>query len=350
MSTKTKGPKVFVSHANADGDYVKYFVNNILLRGAQLRPREVFYSSAADMGVKSGEHLMERVRAEAGDSELIIAMVTPTYQKRPVCVAELGAAWSRDVLFPLLAPNMGRSELEGVLPGVLIRPADDEDVLDELADRITGLGFQVSASSFGQGKAEWQSELRRGLQPAALPPDPDPDELKNLELRLESAQKALDAAKDELQEEKERNERLKAAKTSAEARQASLPTDESERFEALREGVVAARRGLSDVVFDAVWHDVANHTMPLPERADYANVHDSIISEMKAGRLRLDEDTGEIRPNLDFPKVMRARTAIAELAEFLIPEDRSEAFSEWFDNEYETPMDLRMKACWDALI
>lgn len=349
MNTKTDGPRVFVSHANADGEYVRKFVDEILLRGAGLRSADVFYSSAPDMGVSSGELLMERVRTEASDSSLIISMVTPIYQTRSVCIAELGAAWARGVHFPMLAPGMDRSELEGVLPGLLIKAADEETVLDELAGRIKDLGFEFSPSSFGVGRANWLSEVRSGLRPALLPPAPSADELKRLEKKLENTENALDEAKEHLKKENERNDRLKAAKTKAEVRQADLPTDEHERFEALLKDVTAARHELSAVVIDSVWHYVAGQKKTMPEPFDALTEHSSISTEVKDGRLILDDDNGGVSPNLDFPQVERARKAIAELAGYLESDDRSETFSEWFEDRYGTPMDLRLGACWKAL-
>lgn len=350
MRRAAAGPRVFVSHASADGDYVERFVNDILVRGAGLHSDDIFYSSAADMGVKSGKYLMDQVRDEAGGSPLIIALVTPMYQTRLVCVAELGAAWARDVLFPVLAPGMDRSELEGVLPGLKIMPADDESVLDELADRIRELGFSFRSTSFGKGKELWQSDLRRGLTPASLPPIPSADELERVKQKLENAQNALDAANGDLEKERKRNDRLKAAKTADAVREADLPTDERERFEALRTNVVSAFQNISDVVADAVWHDVARQEMTLPNRFEYPDEYDSIDAEVKAGRLNLDEETGEVSANFGFPAVQRAQAAVAELAEFLHPEERSEPFTEWFTQEYETPMDLTKKACWDAVV
>ncbi|MGX1768247.1 toll/interleukin-1 receptor domain-containing protein [Dietzia sp. NPDC055343] len=350
MSTSNASPRVFVSHANADGEYVTKFVEGILIRGAGLRSDDVFYSSAADMGVKSGEHLMERVRTEAGDSALVIALVTPMYQTRPVCVAELGAAWARDVLFPVLAPGMDRSDLEGVLPGLMIKPADDETVLDELADQIRKLGFEFEATSFGAGKATWQSDLRRGVAPALLELSPNADDLRRLQQDLANTQVALDEAKADLEKERERNDRLSAAKTATEVREANLPSNENERFEALRGDVKEAFRPLTRVVADAVWHDIAEQEMHRPERFERPDEYEAINDEMKAGRLNVDDETGEVSPDTSFPAVERARDTALELMHYLDPRERSEAFFEWFRNEYQTPMDLTKKACWDAVI
>lgn len=38
VTATTRGPRVFVSHASADGKYVKSFVEDILLRGAGSGP------------------------------------------------------------------------------------------------------------------------------------------------------------------------------------------------------------------------------------------------------------------------------------------------------------------------
>lgn len=90
------------------------------MRGAGPGPNDILYSSAADAGVRSSANLMEVVRREAGISQLVFALMTPTCLTRPVRIAELGAARARDVLFPTLAPGMSRSELDGILPELRI--------------------------------------------------------------------------------------------------------------------------------------------------------------------------------------------------------------------------------------
>lgn len=90
--------------------------------------------------------------------------------------------------------------------------------------------------------------------------------------------------------------------------------------------------------------------MYLPSNFEDPDRHDSISAEVKNGRLIFDEDTGEISPNADFPAVAHTRDAVVELTDYLDPALRSEAFLEWFSQQYGTPMDLRMKACWDVVI
>ncbi|PCC32030.1 toll/interleukin-1 receptor domain-containing protein [Glutamicibacter sp. BW77] len=346
----TDAARVFVSHANADKAYVSKFVDNLLIRGAGLNTAQIFYTSAADTGVPSGQNLMEVVRQEAGSSHLFIALVTPVYQTRPVCVAELGAAWARDLLFPIMSPGMDRSELEGVLPGRLIKTSDDDEVLDELADRLRKIGFDVATLSWGIGKAAWKASLRAGSAPAALPPVPTIAQLKRLESELEATQAALDEANKKLQDQLDRNAKLNKAKSVAEVREANLPSDERERFDAIREATRSTLREVTGVVSDAIWHQVSGQEMHLPDRMDAPDSHDAILEEAKKGRLDVDRENGEVALDTEYPEVEEALTAAHELAEFLHADDRSEHFASWFKEKFKVPMNLAKKGCWDAIL
>lgn len=344
-----QSPRIFVSHANADKDYVDAFVNQILFRGAGLKPTDLFYSSAADTGIGSGESLLETVRREALEASLIIALVTPTYQTRPVCVAELGAAWARGVLFPLMSPGMDRSELEGVLPGLLIKSSDEESVLDEISDRVSALGFEFTSASFGAGKGYWKSALRTGVSPADLTPQPTAGELAKLKHELEDTQNALDEALSEVEEQKLRNTKLTNAKTDADVREANLPANEHERFQSVlkeAEGLIKPLRG---PVENAIWHQLSGHEYYLPNYGTDPDEHDAIIELDKTGRLALDPDTNEVVLGDGFREIEDALVAVRRLSELLNEDEASEEFNRWFRSEYGVPMDLSKRGSWDKL-
>lgn len=207
--------RVFVSHSSADKEYVDQFVNNVLIRGAGLTTEQIFYTSAADTGVRSGEDLMRVLREEAGTSGLIIALVTPTYQTRPICVAELGAAWARNVLFPLMAPKMARSDLEGVLPGLLIHSAADTNALNDLGDRIQELGQSYNQRSWGVGLEQWNLFLKKNPNVVPEPSQPTVDEAKELKAQLANSRAAFEELQKENAELLNRIERVRQAKTVA---------------------------------------------------------------------------------------------------------------------------------------
>ena len=186
--------RVFVSHASADAELVDKFVDRLLRNGCNLGPDDLFYSSGEDTGVPSGEDLIATVRKEVSDATLVIAVITPTYQTRPICIAELGAAWGRaGHLMPLMLPGLPRSDLEGVLAGMTIKTLEDSGALDELHDRVRSVtGVDVRAATWNRHKQRWQREL-----PELLPGVPrlatiTPAEVEQLRRDVNGARAALD--------------------------------------------------------------------------------------------------------------------------------------------------------------
>src|ERR1700691_148450 len=109
-------PGIFISHASADKVMVDEFVDNVVRLGCGVPPDLIFYSSGSDTGVPSGKDLNTYVRDQVGVVGLVVSLLTPAFQIRPFCVAELGAAWSRvDNLFPIKHPELDRDDLDGVL-------------------------------------------------------------------------------------------------------------------------------------------------------------------------------------------------------------------------------------------
>lgn len=86
---------IFVSHAGDDQELVDEFKARVLDNGCGLRDDQIFYSSNVETGAGAGTDLMAEVRKRVSDASLVIAIVTPTFQTRPVCIAEAGAAWGR---------------------------------------------------------------------------------------------------------------------------------------------------------------------------------------------------------------------------------------------------------------
>jgi TIR domain len=148
---------VFVSHATADSELVEQFVD-IILKSCGLTEADIFVSSIPGMDIPTGSDLLAAVRAEVSDTTLVIAVITPTYPTRPVCVAELGAAWGvAGKLLPVLVPSINRDQLAGVLTGMKVDYLNEERALDEIAGRIeveTGRR-PGSHASWTRAKQKW---------------------------------------------------------------------------------------------------------------------------------------------------------------------------------------------------
>jgi hypothetical protein len=111
---------------------------------------------------------MAALRREVGAAGLVVAFISPTFQTRAVCIAELGAAWAQTGrLFPLLLPGVERSALEGVLQGLAVRYINEGPVLDELRDIVGSVtGRTTSSATWNRFREEWLSrvdQLNAGL-------------------------------------------------------------------------------------------------------------------------------------------------------------------------------------------
>jgi hypothetical protein len=341
---------VFVSHATVDHELVEQFVD-IILKSCGLTETEIFASSIPGMDITAGRDLLAAVRAEVSATTLVIAVITPTYPTRPVCLAELGAAWGvAGKLLPVLAPGINRDQLDGVLTGMKVDYLDQEKALDEIAGRIeeeTGRRPE-SHASWTRAKQKWLrivGDLVASLSKPEVISKGKHDELK---AKLAETENALADAESEVTQLKETVQRLKAAKDAAEVAEILLPRDDIERFSILRESAVAELRKVAPVVQEAIRCQLAGDEMPWPnpmEDPGFASAADEAVSE----GLLIDNGNGLV-PNNDHGPVRRASQAVDALADALSGDSFEPEFFEWFDNEYDGPPKLEQGAIWRSVL
>lgn len=341
--------RIFVSHASVDVELVDAFVDRLLRNGTNLAPDEIFYTSGEDTGISSGEDLIATVRREVGDATLVIALITPSYPTRPVCIAELGAAWGRaNSLMPLLLPGMQRTDLDGVLDGMTIRYMDDSAALDELHDRAKKAagGRDVRAATWNRHKERWLSQVQDLASRLPTPPVVSAAEVEQARHDLDGARAALAEVEDENTELGRQVEALKLAKDPGDVAEALLSPDEQQRFEQLVEKLQATMRDFDRVVRDVLWAARWENGLARPWQDDYrAQEADTNTSK---GLIYLDGDE-VLWPDTESEAIKRALEARDRLDEFLVDE-ASEDFDEWFRSKYDFGPSLSRKAVWDALL
>jgi hypothetical protein len=339
--------RVFVSHASADAELVDKFVDTLLRNGCNLGPDDLFYSSGEDTGVPSGEDLIATVRREVSDATLVIAVITPTYQTRPICIAELGAAWGRaGHLMSLIVPGLPRSDLEGVLDGMTIRTLDDSSALDELHDRVVAVtGVDVRAATWNRHKQRWQRDL-----PEMLPGVPTPAtialaEFEQLRRDLDGARAALDEVEAENAELQRQRDALKELKDAELAAEVLLPEGERQRFEQLVDNAKQELKDFDDIVLDAIWADRFGPGLVRPWQDDYRA--EQADKNVNAGLLWIDDDA-VLHPDDAAGSIRRTQAAVERLETFLA--EASAEFDAWFETDYDFRPSLSRKAVWDQLI
>jgi hypothetical protein len=346
---------VFISHASADGEYVEQFVSTVLQLGCelQLAKGDLFYTSGADTGVPSGSDLMSYVRSEVGTAKLVVALVTPTYLTRPVCMAELGAAWGvvgDDKLFPLLAPGMQRGDLDGILPSLLIRYSDDREALDELHQRVgAAVGHHSGAPTWGRHVRKWEKSVAELSRALPAPDSVSQDDLEKLASRLAEANQVIDDMEGQIADLEEQLEAVSALKDPVAVARVTLPTDHQARFDALvARADVALRRLRPVVVGEAVRLDVLGTEMKWPDGYEDDSTRRDVQKAFDDGLLLewISEDT--VVPDYDFKNAEEARGALQDLVTFLDKHAEPELF-EVFREDHGMPLDLNKRQVWELL-
>jgi hypothetical protein len=106
--------KIFISHSSKDIDYVKSFVEKILILGLDIPADRIFCSSMEGQGVKSGQYIPDRLKEEICKSSLALLFISKNYKASEVCLNEVGAAWvvlTKETVIPMLLPNIDFSEI-----------------------------------------------------------------------------------------------------------------------------------------------------------------------------------------------------------------------------------------------
>jgi hypothetical protein len=335
---------IFKSHASADKALVDPFVESVIQLGCEIPKESIFYSSGEDTGIPSGFDLNGYVRSRMEQVSLVIAIISPTFQTRPFCIAELGAAWSQvGKLFPIAVPGLPHADMQGVLSGLTVRYLSDSSALDELHDLICDL-FDVNpgAKTWGRHKNRWLAGVEDYVRQLPTPRVITPNEFDRVTADLEGSRDALREAEARIREQAVQISRLAALKPAKEVTEILLPADDRERFDALVKQASSALSKLPNVVRDAIWYDLNYREMPWPESrsSDFDEAFD-------AGWLLERSEVG-VRPNQDFDEVRNATDTVHRLSEFF--DSRiGDAFDVWYRDEYHTPPDLSLKRVWDEL-
>lgn len=341
--------KVFVSHATADQELVEHLCDDILTMGCGLAGDDLFVSSLPEYGVPSGSDLLAYVRSRVTDATLVLAVITHTYPTRPVCVAELGAAWGAgSKLFPVLVPGVDRDRLDGVLKGVALRYLNEESVLDELRDAIDALGVALPPQvTWTRAKGKWLTKVDELAAALPVPETVSLDEYRSLKAKLDETERALADADQAYEILTAKVGALAELKDREDAAEILLDAGEEERFRAEVASARDSLKGFPRIVRQVLrGYAHSGEGSPYPTDDQWqAKDADDAISE---GFLTFDDDDGMLRPSPDIVAVEDAMTALDHLARTL--SSCSDEFAEWFRETYGASPDLRIGRVYDDLL
>lgn len=164
---------IFLSHAHADRALADLLRDTLVLGGVA-EPR-IFYSSDRATGIPSGKNVLEYLRESLRGAGLVIELVSETFLTRPMCLMELGGAWTLGaptcpIVVPPLTRDVALAQIGQVQAGFLGTADDVDELFDELHTRLAndvGIFAQV---------APWKRAIRSFKQrlESVLPDAPRP--------------------------------------------------------------------------------------------------------------------------------------------------------------------------------
>ena len=164
--TSTKG--IFFSHAHADRALADLLRNTLLLAGVP--EQRLFYSSSRATGIPSGEDVRPYLQRSLREAELVIELISETFLTRPICLMELGGAWTLGtptypVVVPPLTRDMAAQQIGNVQMGVLGTESEIDELFDELHDRLAkDVGISAETRSWNRAIREFKQMLPAKLE------------------------------------------------------------------------------------------------------------------------------------------------------------------------------------------
>ncbi len=340
--------KLFISHASADIDLVKPFVQ-LLESGVGIPPKDIFCTSLKGQGIKPGTNFIDSIRGSLDDATVVLALISENYYNSPFSMCELGGAWLlvKDFV-PVLVPPVGFKDMKAVLSNLQASQINDPPALDELRDKLTArLNIEGSSTPrWNEKRDEFLNSLPSALE--KLSPSPTVPR-KKLEDALEKIQEA-DALYEKQKEENKRLrnqiDKLKATKDAKSVADIEMEElDAVEQFEQLVADVSKSLKALEPITGEAIYTELTGQDY-YPGRQNSRYGWAEAESPLQYKEI---EESGEgICPNSSHPQVAKAAEALEKLRNW-IESESPESFYDWYSSEHrELGPDLTDRHFWDT--
>jgi hypothetical protein len=172
--------KIFISHSSKDIKIVEAFVKHILRLGLEIPANRIFCTSMEGQGVKSGEYIPDRLKAEIKKSCIAFLLISKNYKKSEVCLNEVGAAWvslEKTNVIPILLPDVDFNELGFLdLNRLGLKIFEKRDLIKLIQDNKEALNGSFNLELVHNQVEEFLKELPSGEHAGAKKKD-EPEEV-----------------------------------------------------------------------------------------------------------------------------------------------------------------------------
>lgn len=141
--------KVFISHSKHDEPLVVALIE--LIRNAlSLEHSDIRCTSVNGYRLPGGTDIDEQLRIEVAESDVFLAVLSKMSLRSSYVLFELGARWGlKKRLFPLLAPGLEPSDLEGPIASLNALQCDSQPQMLQLVEELSGkLNKKMASPAF----------------------------------------------------------------------------------------------------------------------------------------------------------------------------------------------------------
>jgi hypothetical protein len=289
------------------------------------------------MGIPSGKDFINYIKGQIQKPKAVIAIISPNYHNSEFCLCELGAAWAMTHnMLPLLVPPTKYKDLGGVLTVTQAIPIDDHSKLTELADELMKqLGAVIPNTARWNKKSEkFISGLPEVLGLISFPDKVTEKQFKTTQKELKEAKQYVDELDSEIEKLKEMVEELSACKDAEEVDAVKVAHSDQSEPDEFMELVDTASRA-ADQFCGEIKRVLVFARLGMVYSRDWNYYREEYEHAI---RQKLFEDEETLTPNEHNRHVTKLFDALDKLSVFL--EEPSDAFSDWFYEEYECDLEI----------
>lgn len=343
---------IFISHAAADKDLVEHFFDTLLNRGLNLSTKDVFCTSLAGAGIKTGQSFFNYIRDEVKGCKVIILILTPQYLESPFCLAESGAAWVLEDtvscrIIPIVVPPLKFSDLKATLSVMHAENIEKEEDLDDVRDALAEAGVlqnDPKIASWTVAKQKFSSGLPAALESMVPPIKIDPRKFSELE---EANQEFLNQSEEDQSKIEKLEAQIEELEKCKDAVEVSVVKAKNngvlEQFEEL---IGKLKSNLADhrqFTIDLLYYGFNDLEIRVPP-AGYSNTEEFWESYRSASESSFVFEHPSEGVNLNHPKLkasVRTLNAISDLIR-----NHGSEIEEIIEDRWECPLSMHDKDFW----
>lgn len=335
--------KIFISHAAADAEVAKLFVNMLVL-GIGVKASEIFCSSITGMSIPTGENFKDYIKQQIQEPTVVIALLSPQYAASQFCMSELGASWAMShTLLPLIFPTSKFSDFGGVLSNIQITQISDAVALSGFMDTLkTKLKAKVSSALWQGALNNFIEQLPEALKGIKPPAQVALAEHNKVQKDLKEAIEQISLLQKQISNLEAKNIDLAKLKNATEVKQVNHKhASSSEELDALETEVREMLKPLPKVMAFVAFRELGTGNSAFIDYKANPDLSDEAQGCLDKKYLAT-EDQQHWYLNTSNTKVKRLADAVNALSHYLsrnLPEDVAQAFEE--ENDFAMEIDNR---------